>query len=157
MTDIFNKSFTDGKRRISNLGVSRHKAVHVVVDLLEYEASVHEGEAALWKSSMDLFFAFQSEILAQNLHSQRCDVLMLYLKPKSILLRVKYFKLYRERCQPWRILPSCGWRCELRPGCPCTSGWCAASAYSPESPPHGRRMQRNAGSWTAGLKKIEES
>lgn len=30
-----------------NLGVSRHKAVHVVVDLLEYEASVHEGEAAL--------------------------------------------------------------------------------------------------------------
>ncbi len=31
----------------SNLGVSRHKAVHVVVDLLEYEASVHEGEAAL--------------------------------------------------------------------------------------------------------------
>lgn len=30
-----------------NLGVSGYKAVHVVVDLLEYEASVHEGEAAL--------------------------------------------------------------------------------------------------------------
>lgn len=70
MTGFFNKIFTDGKRRISNLGVSRHKAVHVVVDLLEYEASVHEGEAALWTSLMDLFFAFKSEILAQNLHSQ---------------------------------------------------------------------------------------
>lgn len=30
-----------------NLGVSGHKAVHIVVDLLEYKASVHEGEAAL--------------------------------------------------------------------------------------------------------------
>ena len=30
-----------------HLGVAGHKAVHVVVDLLEYEASVHEGEAAL--------------------------------------------------------------------------------------------------------------
>lgn len=30
-----------------NLGVSGHKTVHVVVDLLENEASVHEGEAAL--------------------------------------------------------------------------------------------------------------
>lgn len=30
-----------------NLGVSRHKAIHVVIDLLEYEASVHESEAAL--------------------------------------------------------------------------------------------------------------
>lgn len=100
MTSILNKSFTDGKWRISNLGVPRHKAVHVVVDLLEYEASVHEGEAALWKSLMDLFFAFKSEILAQNLHSQRCDILMLYPKSKSILLRLIYFKLYWERYQP---------------------------------------------------------
>lgn len=30
-----------------HLGVSRNKAVHVVVDLLQHEASVHEGEAAL--------------------------------------------------------------------------------------------------------------
>lgn len=100
MTGFFNKSFTGGKQRISNLGVSRHKAVHVVVDLLEYEASVHEGETALWKSLMDLFFAFKSEILAQNLHSQQCDILMLYPKPKSILFRLIYFNLYREKCQP---------------------------------------------------------
>lgn len=33
--------------KISHLGVSRHKAVHVVVDLLEDEASVHESKAAL--------------------------------------------------------------------------------------------------------------
>lgn len=38
------KSFTN---MIFDLGVSGHEAVHVVVDLLEYEASVHEGEAAL--------------------------------------------------------------------------------------------------------------
>lgn len=31
----------------ANLGVSRNKAVQVVVDLLKYKASVHEGEAAL--------------------------------------------------------------------------------------------------------------
>lgn len=30
-----------------NLGVSRDKTVHVVVDLLEHKASVHEGEAPL--------------------------------------------------------------------------------------------------------------
>lgn len=30
-----------------HLGVAGHKAVHVVVDLLEYKAPVHEGEAAL--------------------------------------------------------------------------------------------------------------
>lgn len=59
MTVFFNKSFTDGKWRITNLGVSRHKAVHVVVDLLEYKASVHEGETALWKSVMELFFCIQ--------------------------------------------------------------------------------------------------
>lgn len=91
MAGFFNKSFTDGKWRISNLGVSRHKAVHVVVDLLEYKASVHEGEAALWKSLMDLVFAFKSELLAQNLHSQRCGILMLYPKPKSTLLRLINF------------------------------------------------------------------
>lgn len=31
----------------AHLGISRHKAVHVVVDLLKHKASVHEGEAAL--------------------------------------------------------------------------------------------------------------
>lgn len=30
-----------------HLWVSRHETVHVVVDLLKHEASVHEGEAAL--------------------------------------------------------------------------------------------------------------
>lgn len=42
------KGIKGGSRRaFFHLGVAGHKAVHVVVDLLEYKAPVHEGEAAL--------------------------------------------------------------------------------------------------------------
>ncbi len=46
---MFNKKDQRAAGELFHLGVSRHKAVDVVVDLLEYEASVHEGEAALSK------------------------------------------------------------------------------------------------------------
>lgn len=63
LSNDFNKSIKDGDRRAFNLGVSRHKAVHVVVDLLEYEASVHEGEAALReKVSEHTFFVLNHVI-----------------------------------------------------------------------------------------------
>lgn len=65
---------------------------------------------------------------------------------------MQHFKCWEER-QPWWKLPSCGWHCELRPGCPCISAWCVASAYSPVSPLHDRTMQKNAGSWRAGPEK----
>lgn len=50
--------------KISYLGVSRHKAVHVVVDLLEDKAPVHEGEAALRreKEKTDWLLEFYSDV-----------------------------------------------------------------------------------------------
>lgn len=43
------------------LGVSGHKTVDVVVDLLEDKASIHQGETALWTQERKDISTYSSE------------------------------------------------------------------------------------------------
>lgn len=101
------------------LWVSRRKTAHVVVDLFEHEASVHQVETALREDKADQW------IYHQQAREESTGM-----------------------SQPWWRLPDCGWHFWQHPGCLCTSAWCVAWSNSPASPRCVGRTQKSAGFWT---------
>lgn len=113
------------------LGISRHKTVDIVVDLLEDESTIHKRKTPLFNKKRKIKFHQRNGFLTPLTLSK-------FSKVNSDILR----------SAPWWRRPGCGWRCGRRPDCLCTSEWCEASACSPESRQHGGRKQWSAGSST---------